>query len=235
MAISATHLTTNSDTANLTTGQTYASASISPTAGALLLVATTVAFSTGTPQVTPSGLSLSFALATDGVTNATRLWDSSTKRLSVWYAITGGSPGSGAITLTTDGDTTGGQWSISEVTGVDLASPFVQVVTAATTTVTLAAFADATNHAAYGAFGGTTNGAATAGTGFTLLGTSGSGTPPRNILSEWRLGEDTGVDAGNLGTAAGIAIELRVASSGQPMRARRARRLTGVRRFGRNA
>lgn len=132
-----------------------------------------------------------------------------------------GSPSAGALTFTITGDApTGGNWSVFELDGADLTSPIVQSAdngnASADTTadVTLAAFADAVNNAAFGAFADLDGSYSWAeGSGFTTIHDVDTASYA-NILSEWKIGEDTLVDAAHDSfTWAGIAFEVKAAST----------------------
>lgn len=117
-------------------------------------------------------------------------------------------------------------WAIARFDGQDVASPFAQVVTGTAASgstglsITLGAFADATNNAAYGCFGHSTNAAMTVGSGFTQF-TATSGCCNSRAMHEWKLGEDTTVDAtGSSGIYTGVAVEVKVAGAATPTRRR---------------
>jgi hypothetical protein len=126
----------------------YTTASVSPTANRWLVVdcwgrddATLI------PVPTVSGLSLSW------VTELTDQSASTTHRIGRFYAATGGSPGSGTITIDWGASTVdGAAWIVYELSSdVDASDPFVQSVsnelggTNTSITVTLAAYGSSDN------------------------------------------------------------------------------------------
>lgn len=117
--VTGTSLTTGGDSANLTA---YTTASISPTADRLLLAA--VVFSTSTTVILPptlTGLGLTWTFVNSVVAG------SDDRLLCVYKAVTGASPGSGAVTITPDvsNAATGMAWNISEF-NADISNPVVQ-------------------------------------------------------------------------------------------------------------
>lgn len=106
-----------------TDGTSAVTASISPSADALL-IAICVNSKTSTPNtLTPSGLSLTWNSIT-GINGVTGV--SPRLRIEAWYAVCGSSPGSGTITFTASASQTGYAWSICEVTDADTGTPIVQ-------------------------------------------------------------------------------------------------------------
>ena len=214
MAITGTHLTT---AGNGTDASSFATASVSPTASRILIIA--IQNSHGTTPATPTvtGLNLTWT------ERKTQLFATNLRRLTVFTATSGAIPGSGALTIDFAAATqTVCGWSLSEFSEVSALAPVVQAVGNAansnTGEVALAAFADAVNNATYGAFAGADNTTASAGTDFTLLGTAAFSSPLAVIASEWRLGEDTSVDMalGGSQNYGGIAMELAAGSSDLP-------------------
>lgn len=215
MAITASNLTANYSDTDTTS---YNTASVSVTAGDLILVAVTN--SKGSTPDTPSisGVGTTFALvhATNGIVT----YDASgtQRKLTLFYGIVP-STTSGAITIGFGANTqTGCAWAVDKVTGHDSTGTIVQSAknnTDAMTpiTVTLAAFAS-TDNATYGAFAVSGNNDATIGTGFTQLGDATATTPAQVIFTEWKSTNDTSVDCNIGGTppeAGGIAIEIKAA------------------------
>lgn len=212
MAIAGTHLTT---AGNAGSGTSYSTASISPTANALVLVAVTHTIGTGAVpnQASISGAGLTFDHVVSGA--------SANVRTSVFRALSA-TPSSGALTISFSGQSQDRCiWSVSEFTGIDTggtngADAIVQSVTDATTStsglITLAAFSSSSN-ATYGMFRLGSNTAFTAGTGFTLLGQATTSTN-MSLMSEWRSDNDTTVTA-NWDSASrnyrGIGVEIKAA------------------------
>jgi len=146
---------------------------------------------------------------------------SSRKKLSLFYSVAGGtSSGTTGLTFASQNQTNIG-WIIDRATGIYTAGPIVQSNTATVSadsgaiSVSLSAFADATNNVAYGVFGADPGtGTMTQGSGFSEL---------RDINdtaiwtgSEWKIGQDTTVDA-NFDNVVGervggIAIEIKMAT-----------------------
>src|SRR3990167_10083775 len=212
MAVTATHLTTAVSDTDATS---YTTASISPAANNLVLVAVyshDASAPTATPTLTGAGLTWVQVgtLTTTGDSQA---------RLTLFRTLSA-SPGSGALTIDFGGETQNRcMWSISSFGNVDTsgangAGAVVQSATntassVTTLTVTLSAFGN-TNNATYGCLGqnaGTQ--AITAGTGFTELGEANSG-EFEAIETEWRVDNDTSVNwTTSENNLAGIAVEIR--------------------------
>lgn len=177
------------------TGGTYSTASITPTAGRLVLASTMSLAGGGGPETpTLSGCGLTWVLV------ATRAYANSQFRVSVFRAM-GASPSAGAVTITYSGTLEGQRCcSIAEFSGVagggtNGSEAIVQAASAAeetgstTALVTLSAFTD-TKNATYSAVGANSN-VLYAGSGFTQIHLGST-----NIfLTEWRFDNDTTVDA----------------------------------------
>lgn len=222
MAIAATHLVSAGSTTN---ANSYTTASITPGASRLVLAAV-VNSAAGTPATpTLAGNSLTW------VQIATVTYDTiatPNHRLTLFRAL-GSSPTTGTVVITAS-TSTGCVWSISDFSGTDttgsdgsgaiIQSATNRTDTATSLTVTLAAFADAVNNAAYGAFGNNGAVAIDFGSGFTELGDAGYTSPDTRLETEWLLGQDTSVDASETFPLswAGIAVEIGApaAATGQP-------------------
>lgn len=214
MAIVATSLLTagnNADLASYTTG------SITPVANdlTLLWVFSIAAAAPNIPTVTGNGYTW--------VQVDTQLDSGSLRRITLFRAMAA-SPTAGAVTIDFVAQTqTGCAWSFVDyasinTTGTNGSGAIIQSAKAASAgnatslTVTLAAFASASNATA-GGFGIPLNTAAqpTAGTGFTATGQVNQATPNLSIGSEFNSGNDTTVDM-NAGAASipwvGIAVEI---------------------------
>jgi len=218
MAIAGANLTASGSTTDATS---YATASVTPTADALVLASVV---STGPDNTTPNtptctGNGLTW------VQVASNLFDDAgtvRARLTLFRAM-GGSPSAGALTFDFGGQAqVRAAWTVSERTGVDTggtngSAAVVQNATGAGNSAsglaTLAAFADATNNEAYGVFGVENADARTPGAGFTILGeTTVTETFQLGIADEQQLGEDTSVDMSWTGSNPWGAIAVEVAA-----------------------
>ena len=218
MAVSATHLTTSG---NSTDGNSFTTASITPTAGRLILAAVenraNTAVDPNTPTLTGNGLTW-VQVATVFVTN--------TQRITVFRAM-GGSPSAGAITIDLAGqDQFYCEWSISEFAGVDTGgtngsgaigqtASNTDTGTNAGITVTLG-FDAASTSATFGAVRTIGDGTAkiVSGSGFSELGESGD--TDSDFQSQFKATSDTSVDwtwpsVASNGVA--VAVEIKVPSA----------------------
>jgi len=220
MPITATHLLTSGDSADATS---YVTASISPTAGKLVLLAVANVSTATPPANTPtvSGAGMTWTEV------ATKVETTDTfRRITVFRGVAGGS--SGALTIDFAGETQlRCGWSISEfadcdTSGTNGANGIVQSVTGENVaspntdlSITLAAFTS-TDNATYGALRKASAEAVSPGTGFTELGEYEFETG--NIIeTEFKATNDTSVDwswASGNSFATGIGIELRFRSGG---------------------
>jgi len=221
MAITVTQLTSGASGSNLTT---YATASVSPGASKLILVLVGTTVSGAGNQLFPNtvaGAGLTF----DMIDDAPGADSVSSRQLSVWRALSA-SPSTGTITITFPAAMLNCQWKVIEIDGIDTtgtngSGAIVQFVagteaTTATPSVTLAAFGDATNNAAVAGFIAVGNTTFAPGTGFTEIAEQ-TGTSPNTTLGfEYRIGEDTSVDAtwGASALGQGFAIEVKAAGGG---------------------
>jgi len=223
--ITETPLTSGSTTTN---ASSYLTASVSPTADRLILVAITHNTDGGAFSVSGvSGAGLTF-------TKINEVSIGSYTYVSLWRALSA-SPSSGQITIDFGANTAWNiAWSVKEFAGVDTsgtngAGAVVQSATntAASTnaiTATLAAFGS-TDNATYGCTGTKTESSSTAitatpGSGFTeihdLYVVDSTFNFVNSVHSEWRAGNDTTVDmsfsrtAGFLGA---IAVEIKAATN----------------------
>lgn len=223
MAISASNLTSGTDTGGTDTAST---ASISPTSNNLIIATvetrTTASATVTTPTCSGNGLTW--------VQIATIQWDNtatSYKRTTMFRAL-GSSPSSGSITFDCDGQNqTEFNWFVDEFSGVNLSGTngsgaIVQSATnsnespapSTSITVTLNTFEDSGN-ATYGTLmreDETSSGSDSAGSGFNVLASFQAGTGNFDGASEWKNVEDTTVDYSFGGSAvqnAGIAVEIR--------------------------
>ncbi len=223
MAITARNLTFGSSIVDATS---FTSASISPNANELILIAV-LTRSSATPTNTPSlsGASLSFnqvatIVAEPGVANPTRT--------TVFRSLTA-SPGSGAITIDLGGQSQRcACWCIDGFTGIDTggtngADAIVQsntvntTVASLTASVTLSAFASASN-ATYGVIGWTDRtGPIAPGGGFTELAEAlADEVGGRTLQTEFKDSNDTLIDwtmFENVDEYGAIGIELKAAAA----------------------
>jgi len=217
MAVTATHLVTSRGTTDTTV---YTTASITPTANRLVLAfISSKQFGSGTvaaPTLSGNGLTWVLAATVSGTTNS-----------DGWlFRAMGASPSAGGVTITFSATQSNCNWSISEFAGVDtggtngsaaIVQTAVQQTNSATScTVTLGTFGAAGN-ATFGGFHYGGNAVISAGSGFTLLG-GANGTGAANaIMTEWRSGNDTSVDASQSTSDNwwGAAAEIKEASGAQ--------------------
>lgn len=215
MAVSGTNLTSGSDT-NAGLASSINTASITPSANALVILSVCDSVNQGVPTITGNGLTWVEIGSTTGV-----------RRLRHFRAM-GASPSAGAVTIDYGAGVPNALcWSIDEFTGVDTGgtngSAAVRQYTtnvsagpATAQSVTLAAFDDAGNgtfgcfHAHGGAY------TYTPGTGFTELADVNVTDVPHALTTEWRNDNDTSVDAtcSTSSTYHGAAFEIVAAAAG---------------------
>ena len=214
MAISINSLLADSD---LSDASSYVSASIAPSANRLLLVAVVGFNVTGSNAPTMTGLGLTWTQIASVATLADPF---QTTRITLFGAYTGAGVSPGTLTFDFGGQT---QLrclrSVCEVSGSRQSEiqSATNAVVDSSITVTLAAFADAVNNAAFGVFSSLaiSNQVYNVGAGFTQLSlVETSQSEPFNytipLLTEWKTGEDTSVDASGDASFGriGIAIEI---------------------------
>lgn len=203
---------------NLTSGGTgtdatsFVTASVSPTAGKLVLCNVYVQEGAGTPPVpTLSGNSLTWTNTGDRTQGAVRVFT---------FRAVAANPTSGAITIDFSGNTQSDcMWIVDEIAGLDLggangANAIVQTAGnstggATSLTVTLAAFSN-TENATYGFTMMINSPVINPGTGFTEI-AEASG--PHSVQTQWKNSNDTTVDWSwaNSSIAAAVAFELKPA------------------------
>lgn len=223
-----TLLTAETDTSDATS---YATDPISPAANSLILVIVVTRLA-GTPaEPALSGCSMTWTQMQTGLTST--VGSVSTARLTTFRG-TSATPGSNcALTADLGAETQLGgfiyvyQWADAAITGTNGSDGVVQApatdnegATAAAGSITLSAFADATNNAAFACWYHAGSVAATAGDGFTLLGDIVSDS--RRVTCEYKVGEDTTVDMSwteSTELLVGAAMEIAAASTGQAARA----------------
>lgn len=210
-AVSCSVLVDSFDDTNATS---YTTASVSPTANHLVLLAVhnNASGTAGTP--TASGNSLTY------VQIATVTYSGNSNRVTLFRAL-GGSPSSGAITIDYGGSTQQAAiWAVIDcanvdTSGTDGSGAIVQSLTntgAAVTslTITLSAFGS-TNNATFGAFGHAVGNDVTAGSGFSELTDTSATAPVDTLFTEFRNNNDTTVDASISASTqwGGVAIEIK--------------------------
>jgi hypothetical protein len=224
MAIGATLLTSNYDNANATS---YTTASISPAANSLLLMWVYDAITTPiVPKGVPTGLSLTWEEI------GTRTQNNSEKRLSLFIAQCGGSPGSGTVTIT-ETDMGGGTsaigcaWSVIQVTGHDTTYPVRQPVfpvgTIAANTSYAVNFpqgAADSNSRCFAAVGAAVSGGITERASWTELSDNSGATPTVSFAAQWRSDAFEATASGSYGSATDVllaAVEIAEASAPDPV------------------
>lgn len=211
---------------NLTSGQdtdgnsSATTASISPTANALILVSLVIENTSSTNPTDPS-------LSGNGITwtlvNSSLYDSSSTSRRKVFvFKGLSASPSSGAISITLGEAEAGVLWSVDQFIGVNTSSPVVQSghnedesTSVSSITVTLSAFAKSSNMG-FGAFGDATGSLThTAGSGFTKYGDVNASSPGIGLFTEANSLNDNTVD-GSLSAndfIGAVALEINAATS----------------------
>lgn len=223
MTVTATHLTTNFDN---TDGSSYATASISPGANALILAwIATDRSGAGEPNApTATGCGLTW------VAVASAAFAGFSPKITLFRAM-GASPTPGAVTFDFASQTqVHAIWSITQFDGTDTtgtngSGAIVQAVADLTTssvstfTITLAAFANSTNATAGGFVEAAGTADFTAGSGFTILGQAATTDSGLKAATEWRPDNDTTVDitSGNAQSFYGVAVEIQAAPVGPPV------------------
>jgi len=197
MAVAFNHLTTAKSEVD---GTTFSTASISPTANALILVMVSAVRGDSINYADPTLAGCGLTWVAIGTVQVD-VGPSSMRGGTLFRGL--GTPSPGALTFTYGVSHESCAWSVAEATGVDTtgtngSGAVVQVVTAVgvgtTPAVTLAAFGSADNatYAGVATGGGTIS---SAGTGFTLLGTTASVTPSVvGVGSQYQLANDTSVN-----------------------------------------
>lgn len=217
MAISIASKTRGSST---TDGTSFATASVTPAANALMLLAIAPVQGSGstTPTVTGNGLTW---VSIDGGEYG---GSGSGRQVHLFRAL-GASPSAGAITMDFGATTQIAiAWALSECTGMDtsgtngsgaIVQSGKQVPSSSGTglVVTLSAFASASN-AAFGMFSHGTNEGHTPGSGFAELDDVGAATPEIRLQTEWQINDNT-VDStwATSDTRGAIAVEIKAAAS----------------------
>lgn len=197
----------------------YTTTSWTPAANTLYLVAiNTYASSGNAPIPTVSGNGLTWVQEiTDIIASSTYY------RLTIFRAM-GGSPTTGALTITATG-AEACAWSIDEFTNTDTSGTngsgaIVQSATGKATSgysssVTLSAFGDATNNVAYGAALNFNNYSIIQESGYTQLSEHGSTAQGRQGV-EYKIGQDTSVTASWSSSSAWVSGAIEVKASVPP-------------------
>jgi len=197
----------NSDTGGST--MTHTTASVSPTAGSIILLTIwhNANESPGTP--TSSGLTLSTGWTQLGSTQ----WNSSwTVGESLWYCVV--TSGSGTISWTT-GSSAQDSWTVDQVTGFDSGSTFgTPVGNQGVNSLTLAALRDA-NSVGYGSWVGISLGTTIAGgTGFSVVDQYYWAAQNASITTEYKVNTTAIATTTAGGHLCGIAVEIKAAAGG---------------------
>jgi len=214
MAITAANLTADTST----TAGPYTTASVAFANNKLYLVS--VWNRIGTTQVDVS------SITGGGLTWVQVLGDGTLTRCEVWRGLVTSGATTGALTITMSAAPARVAWSIDEFTGVDTSGAngsgaVVQSAassgTATTLSVTLAAFGDAVNNAAFGSFLHRAQETSTVEAGYTALSNSAYGAVSSlGTMAEWKVGQDTTVSASwtTSAAAAAVAVEIKMAPAG---------------------
>lgn len=222
MAITASNLTSG---LSGTDTQSYDTASVSPGANRLILVAVAIRNYNfgGAGTVTLSGNGLTFVQVTSvDYSNVA----SSKSRLALFRAM-GASPSAGAITISISGASNSAcAWSVDEFDGVDTSGTngsgaVVQNNTCATDdadpapSITLSALGDAANNAVFACFSNAQNRYLTPTTDYTELADQAGNNCC--IETHYKIPGTTSLSASgysNFDDAAGIAVEIKAAAGG---------------------
>jgi hypothetical protein len=212
MALAASNLTSGSDTTDATS---YATASITPTGNALVLLTVATRRAAGNPSApTATGNGLTWVEVGTQLSSG-----SGNRRITILRAM-GASPSTGAITINIAETQTECVWSVDQFTGTDTSGTngsgaVVQSVetddggsTATSGLVTLAAFGSA-NNMAYGGKVHTSNGTTTPGSGFTELVDVAVAESGTGFQTEYKL-NDTTVDWSWTGSHTWFAAALEI-------------------------
>lgn len=189
--------------ANITSGgdstdqDTYTTASVTLKAGRLYLLSVENSHASAAPAV--SSITGGGTWAVTDATNGTTTFNGGLNRLSVWYLVpTADYTGTLSISFGASSGVTGACWALTEMAGQPAAGFLVQVAKATgnstTPSVTLSAFAASAN-CTFGAIGIANTSGVTPGTGFTELADATAATPAQGLETEWRVDNDTSVDA----------------------------------------
>lgn len=215
MAIAGSVLTENGDT-NAGAASTFVTASVTITANRLCLVSICNSGPTTVRTPTLSATGVTFVQVQTHTANTT------TDRITLFRAMVTSNQ-TGAITITFTGtDQTQVSWIVSEITGTDItgtngSGAIVQSNSnsggATTYTASLAAFADATNNAAFLCISTNSSDPATVGSGSTALGNQAGGTPSARHRGQIKIGQDLAPGmTGNSHSFGAVSAEIKMAS-----------------------
>jgi hypothetical protein len=221
MAITAVNLTNDGTT---TDAVSFTTASISPTANRLILLAVSCRPATGSAAPTVTGNGLTWVPVGGGEYGGA----GARRTVRVWRAM-GASPTSGVITLDFGAVTVASiNWSVDEFAGVDTSgtngsgaivqsAATINATASTSITQTLSAFGS-TSNVGYGAVSHALNATLTVGSGFAALCNRSIGTDNISLLTEWLVNDNT-VDASWAGsTTRGIvAAEIKAGASDFPL------------------
>lgn len=191
---------------------TYTTASISPTNGNICLITVgTQRIGAASPTPTVSGAGLTWTLVNVAENGASPFWQCA-------MFVGTGTPSAGTLSISFGGTTEQAcSWVVDEFSGINTTTPVIQSAatsnSSTSTTVTLAAFASASN-IAYGAFVHRVNESITVGSGFSQAGTINGTGPDQRTTTEYKLSSDTTVDASwsTSNVTSAVACELNVTS-----------------------
>jgi hypothetical protein len=107
----------------------FTTVSLSPAANSLLLVCISSAISAGTAPTVSSVTSV-FSVATAWAQEKEQIYSGTVRRVAVWRAMMGASPGSGTLTVTWSASSDASYVAVVQVADVDLGTPIVQSVSA---------------------------------------------------------------------------------------------------------
>lgn len=219
MAIVATNKDSGSQDASVTTQATN---SVAFQNNALYLVSL-CARSNGTPT---------FSSVTGGGLTWVQIGTTSTAApfVALYRGLVTSGASTGALTITCGATTTSLKWAIDEFTGVDTSgtngsgaivqsNSALNQAAATSGAVTLSAFGDSVNNAAFGFFThnqGSETSTIDPDSGWAALANNGTVVAPvMSMMTEWKLGQDLSVDASwaTSGAWAGWAAEVKAAAS----------------------
>lgn len=216
MAIAASHVTGGGSTAD---GNSFSTASITPTANALMFAAIVNRTAAGAGTITLSGNGLTWVEL-----GAILLNNDTPARLTVFRAM-GASPSTGVVTISVSNTAEGISWNIEEFTGVDtggtngsgaVGTPFTAFGNTTPHTINMggAATVDHAWAAAYGVIGTRPTPAGT----WVELGDNVSGSPATCSETQWDTtgDETTCAPTGSNADWAGLVVEIKDPELGHP-------------------
>lgn len=211
-----------------TDGTSFVTASVTPTADRLVLLAVLSGRNDSVNAEVPSSVTGNGLTWVQVATVAFDTGAATRHTITILRAM-GAAPSAGAITINFSATHQSCTWSVAEFAGVDTggtngSAAVVQAVTAASAadadgllSITLAAFGSAEN-GTYGAFGVNNDRTWTPGSGFTELhDLPQTVSPLHTLMTEWRTDNDTSVNAQQSLTGddiGGIALEIKAGTPG---------------------